>query len=273
MLTDAGVPEVQNIARRYQQYFPNILTQNYSRDRFHFRHTYTERTNRSIRAFASGIFGENESENVIYEDVPEIDWFLRSFEFCPLFDQQRPEWSSRHRAFEHGPEFDEMLEQVNHKLGFHGSDQLSLDTVLLMWNWCRFETHSTFEFSNSSAGGNSTWCAPFSWAHHYLLEYDEDLSMYYSTGYGDNNQRMVQNLNCGWMQDLLNHMQSDDDTGPMARIFVTDSEAIELMLVLLGTFRDTWPLLIHNYAQQILRTYRSSLLVPMASNLVVIRYE
>lgn len=88
LTTEAGVVAMQNIARRYQQHFPDILTDTYSPNRFHFRHTITERTNTSIRAFASGLFGEAGSQNIVYEDVPENDWFLRPFDFCPAFTEE-----------------------------------------------------------------------------------------------------------------------------------------------------------------------------------------
>lgn len=161
LTTEAGRIGMQNIARRYQQFFPTILTDTYDPERFHFRHTRTIRTNTTIRAFASGLFGENGSDNVIFEDVPEDDFFLRPIDFCPEF---REEVENQHQqeAFENGPEFEEMLDEINRKLGFRGSSQLSVDTVLTMWEWCRFETATNFEFSESEIGDPSTWCIPFS---------------------------------------------------------------------------------------------------------------
>lgn len=134
-----------------------------------------------------------------------------------------------------------MLEQVNRKLGFHGSNRLSVESVLLMWEWCRYETGSTFEFSTSETGDNSTWCALFSVTHHLLLEFFEDLGHFYFSGYGVRNQRLLENLNCGLLQDLLTLMQSDDDTDQLARIFVSYTQEVQAMLVALGAFRDTWP--------------------------------
>lgn len=161
LTTEAGRIGMRNIARRYQQFFPTILTDTYDPDRFHFRHTRTVRTNTTIRAFASGLFGESASESVIFEDVPENDSFLRPIDFCPAF---REEVANQHQqdAFENGPEFEEMMDQINRKLGFRGSSQLSVDTVLTMWEWCRFETATNFELSESEIGDPSTWCIPFS---------------------------------------------------------------------------------------------------------------
>lgn len=165
------------------------------------------------------------------------------------------------------------MEQVNRKLGFHGSNQLSVESVLTMWDWCRYETASTFEFSSSPTGDNATWCAPFSVTHQLLLEFFEDLTHFYFSRYGVRNQRLLENLSCGLMQDLLTLMQSEDDTDQLARIFVSYTQEIQGMLVALGAFRDAFPPHQHNYAHQSSRQWATSLLAVQASNLAVVRYE
>lgn len=54
--------------------------------------------------------------------------------------------------------------------------------------------------------------------------------------YGFPNQRLLENLNCGLIQDFLTHMQSNDSTDKMVRIFVNTVE-IQPLLVLLGAFK------------------------------------
>ncbi|KAJ6643214.1 Multiple inositol polyphosphate phosphatase 1 [Pseudolycoriella hygida] len=271
LATPAGVEAMENIAGRFQRVFPDLLTSTYSADRFLFRHTESERTNTSIRAFATGLFGAG-AQNVVYEEVPEVDWFLRPFDFCPEFTREVENWDDQREAFRQGPEVEEMVEEVNRKLGFQGRNTLDFDTIYIMWEWCRFETASTFEFSDSETGEDSTWCAPFSVAHHLLLEYYEDLGHFYFSGYGVRNQRLLENLNCGPMQNLLELVQSDDDID-VARIFVSYTQEVQSMLVALGSFRDTWPLHQHNYAQQAARHWLTSLIAPQASNLAVVRFD
>lgn len=82
--TEAGAIANRNIARRFQQLFPHILTETYDPARFLFRHTDLERTETSIKAFASALFGAG-AENVVYEDIPVPDWFLRPFDVCEAF--------------------------------------------------------------------------------------------------------------------------------------------------------------------------------------------
>lgn len=268
--TEGNRVGMRNIARRLQEYFPTILTKDYSPERFHFRHASSLPTNASIRAFASGLFGENEAENVTFENVPVIDSFLMPISFCPALTQ---ETANQHQlnAFREGPEFEEMMEQVNRKLGFHASNKLSIDRVLAMSEFCRRETMEQFALNNPDA--DIAWCAPFSIAHFQLLEYFTDLRYFYLAGYGVRNQRLVENLNCGLVQDLLTLMQSNDNIDQSVRVFVTHSQVIHALMVAFGTFRDTWLIHQHNFAQNSARHWLTSLITPSAGNLIVVRYE
>lgn len=233
----------------------------------------TPRTNDSIRAFATGLFGEAGAANVVYEPVPDVDWFLRPFDFCPEYWEETADWARQRDAFRDGPEIQELVQQVNSKLGFHSSNQMDFDRILVMWNWCRFKIASTFESSGSETGAHCPWCAPFSVNHHLLLEYWEDLGFFYSSGYGVRNQRLLENLNCGVIQDLLRHMQSENDADTVARIFMSYTEEVQSLLVALGSFRDVWPIHQHNFAQQSGRNWLTSLIGPFGVNLSVVRFE
>jgi len=273
LATQAGVMAMENIARRFQQHFPDILTQTYNVDRFLFRHVNNERTNTSARAFARGLFGEAGSQNVVYEDIPDVDFLLRPNNFCPLYDEELTGWNVPRIGWQNGPEIQEVVEQINRKLGLTSSNQLSFQRILTMWQWCVYETALTFELSGSETGGDAPWCAPFSVAHHLLIEYWVDVGSYYISGYGFRNERLVENLNCGLLQDLLSLLTSDDDNDRPARIYLTELEPIQLMLVALGTFRDLWPMHQHNFAQQTDRHWLTSLITPLGSNLVAVRYD
>lgn len=262
---------MENIARRFQQVFPTILTQPYTPARYHFRHTGSSWTNSSIRAFSTGLFGEG-SANVIYEPVPEADWLLRPFGLCPAYIEETVNRTRQQVAFRDGPEFQEMIEQVNRKLGFHGSNRLVFSQIFEMYNWCRLKS-LTFETSNSETGSESPWCAVFSIGHHHLMEYFFDLAQFYSFGYGVRNQRLIENLNCGLMQDLLRHIQSENNADTMARIFISEQDIIQTMMVALGSFRDTWPIHQHNFAQQTGRHWLTSIISPFSANLAVVRFE
>lgn len=183
------------------------------------------------------------------------------------------DWPKRRQAFELGPEVQELIQQLNRRLGFHSTKQLNFTQIFIMWARCRYKTGITFEKSGSEIGADGTWCAPFSVAHHVILEYYEDLRAFHSLGYGVRNRRLLENLSCGLIQDLMHHMLSENDTDTMARIFVTYLEEHHFVLVALGTFTDLWPLHEYNFAQQSGRSWSSSSMASFGSNISVVRYE
>ena len=263
---------MQNIGRRYQQFFPSLLPSNYSREWYLFRNSWTRRSHASIRGFVDGLFGDGGFEDVEFEDIPAKDSFMRPIDFCPEFTFETSRLPER-EAFGKGPEVEQMLDEVNNRLGFRGSNQLSFNTVWIMWEWCRFETASEFELSESPIGEASVWCAPFSIAHHAIFEYYADLGYYYFTGYGVRNQRLIENLNCGLMQDLLTHIQDDSADSQVSKVYVTQSQIVQAFLVILGAMRDEHHLHQHNFAQQSFRHWKTTFLTPNAGNLAIIRFE
>lgn len=158
----------------------------------------------------------------------------------------------------------EMLSQVNAKLGFSGSFELSSREVRTLWEWCRYEETSQLE---------SPWCFAFSVANHAVLDYYEDLRFYYNQGYGFSNRRLAENLNCELVQDLLRYLQSTSATEPRVKVFGTHSSTLQLFLVSMGFFEDDFAMTRHNFAQQTLRQWRTGIATPKGANLAVIRYE
>lgn len=104
-----------------------------------------------------------------------------------------------------------------------------------------------------------------------MLEYTEDLWAFYIFGYGVPNQRLIENLHCALYQDLLAHLQSNDER--KVRVFMAKQQQPQAILHLFGVLRDVWPLHRHNFAQQSDRNYRTSHTSPFGGNLVVVRYE
>jgi hypothetical protein len=86
---------------------------------------------------------------------------------CDLYQ----EWSTNFGeslAFQNGVDFELMVDQVNRKLGLFGSNQLSAQQMLIVWDYCRFE-------QGWSPSQPSPWCAAFSVANNQVLEYFFDL--------------------------------------------------------------------------------------------------
>lgn len=76
-LAVAGWNELKNIATRYQRVYPTLLPTTYSQSKYLFRHSDTQRTQASFRAFADGLFGNNGFQQVTPEPIPARDLLLR----------------------------------------------------------------------------------------------------------------------------------------------------------------------------------------------------
>lgn len=255
---------MESLAQRYQQRYPTLLLDTFNRTQFRFRHTDRQRSEGSIRAFAEGLFGSANIDDVEFDEVPERDTFLRPNDFCPTFNLYAS--TTEANAFSLGPEFRETMSQVNQKLGFTGANQLNGRTISTIWDICRFE-------KTMDLRAPSPWCTSFSVRNNQVLEYHADLEYYYRNGYGVANRRLVQNLNCGLMQDMLRFLNSSDSAEEPVRIYGTHSSALQLFLVSLGVFQDEDELTRHNVDQQMTRQWKTSWISPKGANLAIVRYE
>lgn len=58
-LTVEGWNEIKYLAIRYRRTFPNLLEYNYNQQNILFRHSNTQRTEASYKAFVEGLYGPN----------------------------------------------------------------------------------------------------------------------------------------------------------------------------------------------------------------------
>lgn len=264
-LSSSGWDEMEALAQRYQAAFPSILPSTYSPSDYLFRTTDIQRTRVSLHAFSDGLFGVNGHEQVQFEDIPAPDIFMRSYQSCPLYNEINAVRTEQD-AFREGPEYQEMTSQVSAKLGFHGSRALRNNEIDILALHCRFE--HIWDLNSASP-----FCAAFSVANTQVIEYFEDVDLYYRVGYGrPEHRRLYENIMCFQMQDMLRFIQSNDVNDHNARIFNGHVNLV-LLLTNFEAFDGDAPLTRHNFAQQSQREWRSSVNMPMAANLAVIRYE
>ncbi|KAG5672851.1 hypothetical protein PVAND_002940 [Polypedilum vanderplanki] len=121
-LVEAGCEELRGIAQRFQKAFPNILPKTYNTSEFLIRFTDRQRTQASLDAFAEDLFDEGAHNDIFFEPVPAVDRLLRPHDDCPLYDEVSSNLVEQ-EAFEEGPDFQQILEQVNKNLDF--SDQIN----------------------------------------------------------------------------------------------------------------------------------------------------
>lgn len=265
-LTSSGWDEIEGTAQRYQVAFPTVLSSPYSPNDFFLRSIDSNRASRSLHAFADGLFGRNAHEQIEFLQPPVPDYFMNSYQNCPLYQEAVAVYEEQ-IAFREGPEFQEMTSQVNSKLGFHGSHALRINEIDMLFLLCKYDQIYNLEEL-------SPFCGALSISNHEVHEYDNDLDTYYRHAYGyPNYRRLFENLSCFVFQDLLRYLESDDPSDYKAKIFMTHNTPFSLFLVVLAVSEDDVPLTRHNFAQQGNRLWRTGVNIPMAANIAVIRHE
>lgn len=164
-LTDTGFNELSDLAQRLQAAFPQVLNRTYVQSQFRFRHSYRERTEDSAMAIANGLFGHT---NIVLEITPEVDRFTRPIDHCPLHAEVNSDSNRERNAFRQGVEMQQLLNQVNAKLGLRGRQQLSWTEAERLADYCQFE-------QSWAPTELSPWCAVFSIANWQVLEYQNDV--------------------------------------------------------------------------------------------------
>lgn len=140
-LMPQGFKELSSIARNYKQYFPSLFKGPYDINRFHFRHTNTERTRSSFRAFFDEIFGANAHKKIdAVSPLNEIDLLLKAYANCPLWVEKKKllkHPDSELNKFENSKEFKKIVAEIDSRLGFNGT--LEAKKVKDIYDVCRYE--------------------------------------------------------------------------------------------------------------------------------------
>lgn len=265
-LSLSGWNEMKALGQRFQAAFPTILPSTYSPNDYFFQNSNFERTRNSLNAFADGLFGDGGHEQVQFEDAPEPDLYLRPFNHCPLYSNLN--LTVEQDAFVEGPEYQQMVMQVSAKLGFHNSNVLRHNDIVLLALQCKYD-----QMWNLNYTAPSPFCAAFSVANEQVVEYYQDLYWYHRIGYGQPEyRRLFENVMCFTLQDMLRFIESDDAGDHKLRIFNGHVRQF-LMFLHLDAFDGDDRLTRHNFAQQSQRVWKSTDLLPMTMNIAVIRYE
>lgn len=140
-LMPQGYIELSSIAQNFRQYLPTLFDGVYDAQQYHFRHTDTERTRSSFMAFFNELFGKNAHEQidaVSPRNRPDI--LLKAYANCHLWTEQKKQLKrseSEMSKFENSNRFQQLISDVNQRLGFNGS--LTIKHVRDIFNLCRYE--------------------------------------------------------------------------------------------------------------------------------------
>ena len=83
---------------------------------FQFRHTDTQRTTESFKAFTEGLFGAG---NVaVAEEIPEKDLLLRPYDYCESWNAQNyKDEGSESFKYRNSPLWNETIANISRRLG------------------------------------------------------------------------------------------------------------------------------------------------------------
>lgn len=184
---------------------------------------------------------------------------LQPYTFCPTDEEEIIGKNSEYDKYLRSKTMSQLVIDVSERLGFELP--LKMEQVFNMYDMCVYE--QAWNLSDSCP-----WCAAFTPSQFYDLEFPEDFRKYYESGPGRKaNSRFL----CGLMNDLLNHLGSNDH--PKTAVYVTHSSSLLLLLTSLGAFDDSEPLRADNCHRLSDRKWRLSKIAPLASNFAAVKYD
>lgn len=289
-LVAQGYKELSSIAHNYGKYFPNLFNGPYDDTNFHFRHTSTERTRSSFRAFVNELFGENAHQNIKNAESPknQPDLLLKAYKNCPLWREQKKllkQSNSEITRFENSVIFSKLIEEIKLRFGFDGI--LQKEQIKDIYDICRYEqawhinkTSIWCSVSKNPFNVNIFLIIPivftfvsfipqlFTPSQMRILEYQRDLNYFYKSSHGSKSNKFIQ---CFAMEDMLNRLESD--ISPKTTVYFSHSASIQLFLTSLGALKDDIDLKADNYFERLNRKWKTSAISPFAANIAIVRYD
>ncbi|XP_033215557.1 multiple inositol polyphosphate phosphatase 1 isoform X2 [Belonocnema kinseyi] len=267
-LSPQGEADLKELALRLREGFPSLLKPNDTsrmNSNYLFESTKTQRTEASMEAFIEGLFGSKNA--VTPKTAPQNDTLLHANKNCPTWEEatNNEGYYTEVKKFNEGPEMQNVLVNVSRRLGF--TENLTLDTVNIMYDMCRFEKAWRIEKV-------STWCAAFSKNELRTLEYREDLNYYYYTGPGrDINAK----LGCPPMKNMFEHFRKLEGDNyseePKGIFYFSHTVTLQTLATLLGIYDNHEKLLASNFKYMAKRQWRTTFVGPFATNFIAVFYK
>lgn len=152
-LTVQGWNDLKGMAEYYKGQYPSLVGE-YGADKFLFKHTNTQRTEASYKAFVDGLFGEGSHDRIPAPVVPAKETLLRPYDYCPAWTEQKEALDSpttELSKFKSSPLYKKVVRDVAIKTGYPAG-ALSSKDVESMFEMCSFETAWNI-------GASSPWCS------------------------------------------------------------------------------------------------------------------
>ncbi|KAI6651602.1 Multiple inositol polyphosphate phosphatase 1 [Oopsacas minuta] len=249
-LSTAGEIEAILIGERYKRRYMELFDY-YSPDLYQVNSTYKNRAYGTAIAFMTGLFGKNFKDKFEVTRNTEDDNLLRFFDNCIKYEQNIIQNASKIvDKIREGPEFVELLQRVNNRLGTQLLTWIDIDTL---WRICTMEFLAT---------RSSLVCSVFSDQDSQLFEYFYDSRAYLlkSGGYEINVK-----MSCILLKHIVSKLQlAANGDRKKAQLYFTHAETLIPLLALLN-------ITTHNLVMENKHLYDRAnmygLLVPMGANL------
>uniref|UniRef100_A0A1B6DXK1 Multiple inositol polyphosphate phosphatase 1 n=2 Tax=Clastoptera arizonana TaxID=38151 RepID=A0A1B6DXK1_9HEMI len=266
LLAPQGYSDFLFLAKRMKTQFPDILGTSYSADKFVFRHSETERTAKSASSFAEGLFGKDAGVVIPNGSGEEEMSLIRTYSNCSTWESRSIELLKESMKFEETEIMKILRYNVSNRLGFKYN--LTASMIGSFYDVCRFDKAWNFT-------ATSPWCAAFTIDELKVLEYFEDLRYYYKSGYG-NDQNLI--LACPLLKDLYEKFSKtasnySDTTNPKGTFYFSHASMVNMFSARLGLYKDSTPLTYSNYESMSKRNYRTTDIMPFASNIAAVFYK
>ncbi|KAM3592623.1 uncharacterized protein V6R79_022391 [Siganus canaliculatus] len=268
-LVAKGSAELRQLAARLSLLFPTLLTEE-NLSRMSLRSSSKHRCVRSIQAFQEGLqehWGRTEVQYLHQVDDELMRFFERCRGYVEGVENNRTALQEVDK-FKHGEEMEAVRRRMAERLGLH-LHLLSPDLVEAAFFLCSYEL--------SIKSVHSPWCFLFDKHDAKVLEYKSDLKQFWKRSHG----HAISSLSsCPLFHHVFRTLdkagrprRSTDASPEPASILVGHAETLLPLLSLLGLYKDEAPPTAANYQSQHGRSFRTSLIVPYAANLLFVLFD
>ncbi|XP_037127047.1 multiple inositol polyphosphate phosphatase 1-like [Syngnathus acus] len=270
-LTQKGVDDHKHLAVRLSKLFPTVLSEENLRGGFvKFISSSKHRCINSTLAFMAGLTELWDIPDQTF-DYEVNDALMKYFNLCPKFLKEvvnNPLALSEVDEFKKGPEMRRVREKIANQLRVPAKN-ITADMADAAMNLCAYEL--------AIKSINSPWCQSLDEDDAMIVEYANDLRQFWKRGYGHEINRKS---SCILFHDVVSRldkavseMKSGQQVTEVVTIQIGHGETLLPLYTLLGFFKNDEPLLASNYDSQRQRSFRTSLVLPYAANLVLALYD
>ena len=259
-LVAEGEDELIEMGERFQKRFPDLLTEQYDNSTYKFKFTATERTEKSAKSFATGLFGRENLRQIWYHEPLHRDPILRFYKLCNKWRKNVKKNPATFVEIQRLAETNgarEMLTRFREKTGI---PDLKFQHVQVIYETCAFETAWWKRKM-------SPWCTLFDKDTIRMLEFAEDLEYYWKDGYGF---EITHSQACPAIRDLVDHLRLNS-SHPASTFYFTHSGTVLKLLAALDLYKDDGKLLHGDLEKD--RKWRTSEIDAFASNLMFVAFQ